>query len=516
MKKLFSSLRIGRKLMVGFGVVILFSTASTLYSLQLYTGTAEKYSQFNISNSAQVSRVRELQSEYANQIRDWKNLLLRGRDDEEYNKYKDSFDAQKIKVAKLVKELSTGKDRLATTQSLQILNKFANTYSGLNTLYDKALELYPNNFRAADAFIGEKDRAPTDMINGIVKISEDLSYQKAEYIKRQAQSAGMMIVSVLLVTLLVTALIAFVISRAIVLPAQTLTAAANFIAEKRDLTEEVEVKTGDEIGILAVSFNKMIAGLKEFMIKVKNAGTQITSAVYQIRSATEQHASGASEQSSAISEASATVEELANTATQIAHNSQNVVLTAEKTLKGMDEINNKVGNTAQKILSLGEKSQTIGNVTNIIDDIADQTNLLALNAAIEAARAGEAGRGFAVVAQEIRKLAEKSTESTGEIRHLITEIQAETNSAIMGVEESTSWVTKGVEMVQDTTQKAKEIGIATQQQKSAADQVVSAMKNIDQVTRQFVASTKQTAASTEELNKLAEGLKQAIAQFKVG
>jgi methyl-accepting chemotaxis protein len=181
----------------------------------------------------------------------------------------------------------------------------------------------------------------------------------------------------------------------------------------------------------------------------------------------------------------------------------------------MQEINTKVNDTARKILSLGEKSQSIGNITKLIDDIAEQTNLLALNAAIEAARAGDVGRGFAVVAQEVRKLAERSSESTEEIRQIINEIQAETNSTIMSIEGSTKWVKKGLEMMEDTAKSAKEISIATQQQKFASEQVVEAMREIDSVTKQFVASTRQAAAAAAQLNKLSEELKAAIVGFKL-
>jgi methyl-accepting chemotaxis protein len=180
-------------------------------------------------------------------------------------------------------------------------------------------------------------------------------------------------------------------------------------------------------------------------------------------------------------------------------------------LTGVQEINTKVNETSRKILSLGEKTQSIGNITKLIDDIADQTNLLALNAAIEAARAGEVGRGFAVVAQEVRKLAERSSESTEEIRQLINEIQGETNSTIMSIEGSTKWVKKGLEMIEETAKSAKEISVATQQQKFASEQVVQAMREIDTVTKQFVTSTRQTATSALELSTLSKDLKSAIA-----
>jgi PAS domain S-box-containing protein len=255
--------------------------------------------------------------------------------------------------------------------------------------------------------------------------------------------------------------------------------------------------------------------MKQMVKQIGNAGLQISTSSAQIRAASEEQATGVAGQSSAISQVTTTIEELDTTATRIAKNAENVARIAGDTLAGMQEINTKVNETSRKILSLGEKSQSIGNITKLIDDIADQTNLLALNAAIEAARAGEVGRGFAVVAQEVRKLAERSSESTEEIRQLINEIQGETNSTIMSIEGSTKWVKKGLEMIEETAKSAKEISIATQQQKFASDQVVQAMREIDSVTKQFVSSTRQATASAAQLNTLSEELKSAISDFKL-
>jgi methyl-accepting chemotaxis protein len=277
-----------------------------------------------------------------------------------------------------------------------------------------------------------------------------------------------------------------------------------------------DVKLAERIGNQiagAIASAQLYEETKQMVKQIRNAGLQVSTAAAQIRAASEEQATGAAGQSSAISQVTTTIEELDTTATRIAKNAENVARIAGDTLAGMQEINTKVNDTAKKILALGEKSQSIGNITKLIDDIADQTNLLALNATIEAARAGEVGRGFAVVAQEVRKLAERSSESTEEIRQLINEIQGETNATIMSIEGSTKWVKKGLEMIEETEKSAKEISIATQQQKFASDQVVQAMREIDSVTKQVASSTRQTAESVAQLSTLSEELKSAIAEF---
>src|SRR5207344_1173678 len=194
-----------------------------------------------------------------------------------------------------------------------------------------------------------------------------------------------------------------------------------------------------------------------------------------------------------------------------------------------DQIASRVDQIASRALGLGEKGQEIGRILQVIDELADQTNLLALNAAIEAARAGEHGRGFAVVAAEVRKLAERSSESAGQIQSIVTQIQAETNATILASEEGSREVVAGSAlarevvgslerisgMVDETTTAAKEISIATQQQRSASDQVVSAMTQVSDVSRQYVVGSKQSAAAAAQLNELAAELRASIAQFRV-
>ena len=287
------------------------------------------------------------------------------------------------------------------------------------------------------------------------------------------------------------------------------------VSNTNDLTCEVSLDILPALQPLAESFNHVIRSLRELIKQIRDACLELTSETLEIRSATEEQSVTLSEETSAVTETTTTMEELSRTASFIADNAYNVTRATERTLLEMREVNVKVSDAAKKILTLGEKSQTVGKITSMIDDLSSQTNLLALNAAIEAARAGEAGRGFAVVASEVRKLAERSVESTEEIRQLINEIQAETNSVVMGIEDSTRGVSEGLKMVEETAKISKEISLATQQQKSASNQVAEAVKNIDTVTKQFAVLAKQIADSTLQLNKLVEQFKHSINRFKL-
>lgn len=310
-----------------------------------------------------------------------------------------------------------------------------------------------------------------------------------------------------------------------------------------DLSGDFSVRRRDEIGMLAAAANDMTAQLRSLLQDLQQAALQITGASTQVLSAAEEHASGSVEQAASIAEVTATMEELTNSARQIAMSATSVEKIADdsahaahagynsvgEALEAMETIRRRVADISGKTLLLGERSQRISEVLNLIKDIAGEIHLLAVNAAIESAAAGEHGKRFAVVASEVRRLAERTRESAEEIKGIVGEIQSATNTSVLATEQGVKEVEIGVslatrargsleeiiQMVDRTTQAIRQITFATQQQQSASEQIVQTMREVANVTRHVAAGMKDSAGSVGKLKLLADQFKTRIKEFKL-
>ncbi len=309
-----------------------------------------------------------------------------------------------------------------------------------------------------------------------------------------------------------------------------------------DLTKQAEV-TADVTGAIADSFNYMIDQLRKIIGTVQNTTVQVSSSASDIQSSAEHLAEGAQAQAEQIVRTSAAIEDMAESIQKVSANaavSADVAQTAlararngnaavQNTVAGMTRIRDQVQETAKRLKRLGESSQEIGQIVQMIDDIADRTSILALNASIQAAAAGEAGRGFAVVAEEVERLAVRSTEATKKIAGLVKTIQGETTEAVAAMEKGIQEVVEGSKLANQAGQSLGEIEAVSQrlaeliqsisrsaeQQAKGSEALAKSMAEISAITKQTADGTMSAAAAVNALAALADELRESVSAFRL-
>lgn len=371
--------------------------------------------------------------------------------------------------------------------------------------------------------------------------------------------------------LLVGAVLAKVLSQKIAHEVGALAAATGVISEG-DLTKDVTVRSQDELGDLASSFNQMVWSLREIVRetkavaeKVSASATALSVTAEEVSSATEeialtvdQIARGAEHQVTLVGKAAHVMRELsqstseiasrargaADAATEAASTAESGGRSAQAAMGKMPEVFNLLEAIAGGVKGFGTKTQQIGTIVDVITKIAHQTHLLALNATIEAARAGEHGRGFAVVADEVRKLAAEAGSSAERITTLIQEIREESGKVLASMEVATKEIGSGREVLRSTDEalqeivravvqqvkQVQEISQLTEQQTLGAEALVKTIDQIAKVAENNAASTQQASAATgeqkasmehmalnaQELSATADKLRESVSRFRVG
>jgi methyl-accepting chemotaxis protein len=308
-----------------------------------------------------------------------------------------------------------------------------------------------------------------------------------------------------------------------------------------DLSRDVPAAGGDELAALARAANQMRRNLHALVTEVDAKAEAVHRAAAEIAQAVEGQAANSTEMSASVAEITTTMEELSASSSQIAEYSEKVVDVARRTFENsragaeamqrlaarMADIRSDNQGSLAEILDLGRKSKEISRVMEIIDTVADQTRLIAFNAALEAASAGESGRRFGVVATEIRRLADSVSESTGEIAQKVAETQESISRLVVTSEKGTAGIEQGmqesahtqellatmVEGAGETTRAAQQISLSSQQQRTASNQVVMALREIVAASADTAASVRRIADIAQEMTGLSAVLAEQVDRF---
>jgi methyl-accepting chemotaxis protein len=476
------------------------------------------------------------------QVQEWKNVLLRGKQPADRDKFWSQFEDQERQVQDTLGRLSAmgGLDAATKTQ----VDKLRDEHRTLGDAYRKGRDAYiaaGGDPVAGDMAVKGVDRAASEQMTGLVTGLRKHSDEQSKILSSTADQTILIGTLVMLVSaLLVGVLTLWVVNRNIVGPITRLIEYVAQLSQGR-FSDRVSVTRQDELGRLAIAANTLRDFLADTFTRLKRSTTDLDSAGGELKAIAALMAQGTHEQfertdqvATAMTEMSATAQEVARHAAQAAHAADEADRSSQEgskvmgaTITAITQMRTEISNTADVIRRLEADSGRIGKVLEVIRGIAEQTNLLALNAAIEAARAGDAGRGFAVVADEVRTLAQRTAASTAEINQIINSVQTGAVDAAQAIESgqarsqesvdqvalagsSLARITTAVEAIRDMN---RQIATAAEEQTSVAEDISRNLTEITAIATTNQSNVKRTQSASEDLHGLSVGLNDVISRL---
>ena len=439
---------------------------------------------------------------------------------------------------------------LADSEEAKLLAEFQPLYASYvrDVLQPTIKALKADDYSAATVARFLKDNGEFEQKMNPLMRSMAEAQQKAvknTYDASVARNERMRTISIvtLVAGLLVGLGLAFQTVRSVTGPLREMQQMITHIARDKDFRGELAVRSQDEVGVTAAALNELLVALRQSLGSIRNDIARVDDATRALASAADQAARASNDTSESASSMAASVEELSVSITSVSDHTREALNMANKAgehsqtggavirsaVESMSEIAVQVRTVGETITELGEHSDRISSVVQVIKDVADQTNLLALNAAIEAARAGEQGRGFAVVADEVRKLAERTTKATGEIAQMIGDIQHRSRSAVSAMEEAIGRIEKGSELAGQAGEAIEairaangevqrvfsDINEAMREQGAASYDIAQRVERVAQASEESSVSVKESATQSSSIRNLANEMRANVEVFKV-
>ncbi|MGP4843480.1 methyl-accepting chemotaxis protein [Marinobacter sp. 1Y8] len=502
----------------------------------------DSYSSLASDDLGQAITSLDVLSEFKTQVQEWKNVLIRGKDDNQRNKYWSRFKASEADIQRELKQLIPA---VENAEAKSLLERFQSAHKSMGQRYREGYQSFIDSgfdSSAGDAAVQGIDREPSELIEQATQTIRTAANQHLDQLNEEVTDRTLFTGSLLMLAILIgTIVCVLVLLRSIITPTRTLIANIQKLGDG-DTTEAVTIKRSDELGHLADAARQLHEFLVTTSVLLSDNAGKLNTTRETIRDSASQVSNRSQDAHERIDQIATAMNEMSATAQDVAQHAATVASQVQETSAQTDEADQQIHtavssmerliaqikSSSETVSRLADSSQKVRKVMEVIREIADQTNLLALNAAIEAARAGEAGRGFAVVADEVRTLASKTQDATIEIDKIIESISSgsrdavefmqaseivgqESSEAVIAVRHTLGGIHERMTRINEAT---VQVATAAEEQTSVCEEINRNVSDVAEISVTMSEVAQSNLATVPELEHMAQEANQLAARIK--